>query len=305
MSTRRCLTFVFKPGCLRFTLGTVGVLMLIKASSACGVGYQQENLPPQETGNQSEAAQTPPTPPSPKIDLDALRQNLSEYPDLQVKLNPPNQGVQRVEELPLPQEASQDALTEELEASRQIDEIGSRIRKLMELQKASKLKAPASANPDSDGTNAATSTEPGNLSETTPTTNPAADTNTKSPLDNMQTTRILDTPPDQIALADSLFYTGEIDLAINLYQKVLQATAPGSEDQVWIHYQIASCYRRMNKFDQASKILRKIAEGSDTNPIVVNARWWLDTIERKRKLVNSIDTLEQFIKRKSNEINNE
>ncbi|MCP4081244.1 MAG: tetratricopeptide repeat protein, partial [Planctomycetaceae bacterium] len=98
---------------------------------------------------------------------------------------------------------------------------------------------------------------------------------------------------------------GEIDLAINLYQKVLQATPLGGEDHVWIRYQIASCYRRMNKFDEASKILRQIAEGSDTNPIVVNARWWLDTIERKRKLVNSIAVLEQFIKRKSNEINDE
>lgn len=301
MNIRSYVMAAVQQNGLRFTLGALGVVLLIDASSTRCIGYQQENLPPQETSADPVTPQTN-TPPISKIDLDALRQNLSEYPDLQVELNSSDKGLQQIEELPTPRDITQDALTEELEASRQIEKIGSRIRKLMELQKAAKLKAPSSNNPNP--ANTTPPPEPGNDSVANPTPNPA-DANSKSPLGGIETTRILETPPDQIALADSLFYTGEIDLAINLYQKVLQATPLGGEDHVWIRYQIASCYRRMNKFDEASKILRQIAEGPDTNPIVVNARWWLDTIERKRKLVNSIAVLEQFIKRKSNEINNE
>ncbi len=303
MNIRSYLMAAVQQNGLRFALGALGVLLLIDVSSACRIGYQQERLPPQETPANPLTPQTN-IPPIPKIDLDALRKNLSEYPDLQVELNASDQSLQQIEELPTPRDITQDALTEELEASRQIDQIGSRIRKLMELQKAARLKAPSSNNPTPANITPPPETGNNPVTPTNPTSN-TADANTTSPLGGIETTRILDTPPDQIALADSLFYTGEIDLAINLYQKVLQATPLGGEDHVWIRYQIASCYRRMNKFDEASKILRQIAEGSDTNPIVVNARWWLDTIERKRKLVNSIAVLEQFIKRKSNEINDE
>lgn len=253
---------------------------------------KQELEPPTSTVQQ-------PDPPSLDIDLGALRKNLQDYPELVVDSERPNVNNPPIDELPIPTPSEQDVLAEELEASRQINEIGSRIRKLMELQKS--LPVPT--------TNESKSA-PGNPVVSVPEPTAAnQDTDEFIAIDpsirNIETTRILDTPPDQIALADNLFYTGEIDLALNIYQKALQATPESSENHTWIRFQIAACYRRMEKFDDASKILRKIAEGSDSDPIVVNARWWLDTIERKRKLLESIAILDQFIQRKSDELNDE
>ncbi|MCP4464509.1 MAG: hypothetical protein GY819_17070, partial [Planctomycetaceae bacterium] len=228
MNIRSYLMAAVQQNGLRFALGALGVLLLIDVSSACRIGYQQERLPTQETPANPLTPQTN-IPPIPKIDLDALRKNLSEYPDLQVELNASDQSLQQIEELPTPRDITQDALTEELEASRQIDQIGSRIRKLMELQKAARLKAPSSNDPTPANITPPPETGNNSVTPTNPTPN-TADANTTSPLGGIETTRILDTPPDQIALADSLFYTGEIDLAINLYQKVLQATPLGGED---------------------------------------------------------------------------
>lgn len=239
------------------------------------------------------------TSPSLDLDLGALRKNVQKYPVLVIETEETRKAAQTLEERPVPLPVAQDVLAEELEAARQINEIGSRIRKLMELQRNSPV-------PTTHQSDAPPVTPAVNLSEPDGVNYENDDATKITPtLSHIQTTRILDTPPDKIALADSLFYTGELDLALNIYQRSLQVVPDSREDHVWIRFQIASCYRRMQKFDDAKKILRTIAEGSDKDPIVINARWWLDTIERKRKLLDSIAILDQFIQKKSDELNDE
>lgn len=290
-----------KTKCLAFTwIGLRVACFLLLQWSVCSNIHAQA----QETaGNQESESRLPmtepPVPPALDIDLGALRKNLQNSPELNVDTSQPGSGDPPLEELPIPIPVQQDVLAEELEASRQINEIGSRIRKLMELQKNLPVPTPSNsqAPPNDSVADVPEGPEVNQTTDEFMTIDPS--------IRDMETTRILDTPPDQIALADSLFYTGEIDLALNIYQKALKATPEASENHTWIRFQIAACYRRMENFDDASKILRKIAEGSDNDPIVINARWWLDTIERKRKLLESIAILDQFIQRKSEELNDE
>ena len=238
------------------------------------------------------------------VDLDALRLNLAESPALTID----NELLPNDDQAP--RSIVQNVIQHELEASRQVDEIGARIKNLLELQKErrrqqiermlqqdSSVSAKTSEQPPSDKTEssdtrtAAEAPEAGNEDVTVP--------EPVNPLDDIETTRILSEPPDQHALADSLYYSGESGLALSLYQNALQASSTETADKVWIQFQIACCFRRLQRYDEAATLLRQIVEGPESDPVVNHAKWWLDNIERKRQLADSITTLEQYIKRKT------
>jgi hypothetical protein len=110
---------------------------------------------------------------------------------------------------------------------------------------------------------------------------------------------IVDGPVDRLALADSLFASGQIDLALQTYQQV-DPTALTGEDRLWIEFQLASCHRRLQDYPEAERRYRQIAGHQNGGLFATQSRWWLDAMTSRRTLeadlkrvAQSLQTLEQ------------
>jgi hypothetical protein len=110
---------------------------------------------------------------------------------------------------------------------------------------------------------------------------------------------IVQGPVDRLALADSLFAGGQVDLALQAYEEVDSSTLSG-EDGLWIQYQLASCYRRLLDYPEAEKRYRHVAARPDGGMYATQARWWLDAMTARRSLeadlhrvTQSLQSLEQ------------
>jgi hypothetical protein len=85
---------------------------------------------------------------------------------------------------------------------------------------------------------------------------------------------------DRIALADNLFASNQLEMALPLYFE-LSKEKHSAKDLIWIHYQIASTSRRLRKPDQARKHYRIVAGQKSDGLYPRLSRWWLDTIQRR------------------------
>lgn len=112
---------------------------------------------------------------------------------------------------------------------------------------------------------------------------------------------IVEGPIDRLSLADSLFATKDAELALQMYEQIEpESVAP--EDQQWITYQIAGCYRRLGNFAEAEQRYRRLAGMTDGGWYASQSRWWLDAITTRKSLeadlqrvTNTIQTMEQQI----------
>jgi hypothetical protein len=98
-------------------------------------------------------------------------------------------------------------------------------------------------------------------------------------------------PVDPLALADSLFGADEIQLALETY-RALPPDKRSETDRRWIQYQIASCLRRLDQTGAAEQAYRELLAEKNNDLLGVQARWWLDTIERHKRLRTSLQGLE-------------
>ncbi len=106
--------------------------------------------------------------------------------------------------------------------------------------------------------------------------------------------RVLDKPVDRLALADNLFRSSELEMALQIYQQ-LDRLGPASDDQAWIKYQIANCNRRLGKLDEAKKDFRELANSGVEDFPVPQARWWLDAIDRHAELESRSQRFEEIL----------
>lgn len=125
-------------------------------------------------------------------------------------------------------------------------------------------------------------------------TEPVNHTETPSP-GKVKTKQILARPVDQLNLADSLFQSTETQLALDIYTKLLSMEENHS-DKLWIKFQIAACLRRMGKYDEARSHLRQITDSDSAEFPVPLARWWLEQLDAREKLVKSSQQLDVLIK---------
>jgi len=99
-------------------------------------------------------------------------------------------------------------------------------------------------------------------------------------------------PVDRISLADNLFGTGETELAMRVYSEVEPITVSAS-DRLWVRYQLACCHRRQGASSEAESMYREIANSPDAPDLAMSARWWLDTIQRRKRLEQREQQLRQ------------
>lgn len=99
----------------------------------------------------------------------------------------------------------------------------------------------------------------------------------------LSATTVLDSPVDRLKLADNLFATGEIQLALTMYEAV-RTKDLSAADRHWHTYQQASCHRRLGMYGEAESIYRQLAGNSDAGGVSVLSRWWLERLEERKEL---------------------
>jgi hypothetical protein len=105
---------------------------------------------------------------------------------------------------------------------------------------------------------------------------------------------LVDGPVDRVALADSLFASGEVEFALQAYQQV-DAHTLTVEDRLWIEYQLASCHRRLKNYAEAEKRYRSLAGLAEGGPYATQSRWWLDAITARRSLEADLQRVSETI----------
>ena len=107
---------------------------------------------------------------------------------------------------------------------------------------------------------------------------------------------------DPLELANSLFQTGNYDLALKTYLAVADKIDK-PQDAIWTDYFIASCQRILGDLPAAEKGYRSLVESRRPTRPVEAARWWLDNVERRKSIAATLNDLEASLKVVSGELN--
>lgn len=92
---------------------------------------------------------------------------------------------------------------------------------------------------------------------------------------------VVDGPIDRLGLANNLFAVGEYPLALEMYQET-KGSELSTQQQFWVEYQTANCYRRLGNPAEASNRYRKLASQSEAGWLARQAHWWVEMLESIR-----------------------
>jgi hypothetical protein len=107
---------------------------------------------------------------------------------------------------------------------------------------------------------------------------------------------------NRLALGDSLFGTGQTELALQAYSSIELIRLP-STDRYWIEYQIANCHRRLGNIPEAQQRYRKLAGLVDAGWCAGHARWWLDALNTRAELQKNLETVKNSLKSMEEQLN--
>jgi len=107
---------------------------------------------------------------------------------------------------------------------------------------------------------------------------------------------------DPLELANSLFQTGNYDLALKTYLAVADKVDK-PQDAIWTDYFVASCHRILGDLPAAEKGYRALVESRRPTRPVEAARWWLDNVERRKSIAATLNDLDASLKAVSGEAN--
>ncbi len=115
---------------------------------------------------------------------------------------------------------------------------------------------------------------------------------------------VVDGPVDRLGLADSLFATGEIVQALELYTQLDRNTLTPEQIR-WIDYQQATCYRRLGQPQEAEKRYRDLISRDRSDWIDGLCRWWLTEIDDRCRLEANSAKLQSILDTLNSELENE
>lgn len=111
----------------------------------------------------------------------------------------------------------------------------------------------------------------------------------KNPLDEID---IQTSPLNSLELANSLFITGHYAQASRGYEALLANKEITTLDQDWLRCLAANAYRVQGKVAAAEKLYREVVASKVKSYASDQAKWFLDLLERKKKLRSELDALE-------------
>jgi hypothetical protein len=115
---------------------------------------------------------------------------------------------------------------------------------------------------------------------------------------------VVEGPVDRLGLADSLFATDEVALALEMYSQLDAETYP-PDTTLWIAFQIASCHRRLGAAGEAEKRYRQILAKHQSGWIPDLCRWWLAATQDRSRLAANSEKLSQILKTLETELEND
>jgi hypothetical protein len=107
---------------------------------------------------------------------------------------------------------------------------------------------------------------------------------------------------DRLALGDSLFATGQSDLALQAYSSIELKRLP-AVDRYWIEYQIANCHRRLGNRAEAEQRYRRLAGLVDGGWCAAHARWWLDAMSTRTSLERDLEQVRMSLRTIEEQLN--
>ncbi len=109
----------------------------------------------------------------------------------------------------------------------------------------------------------------------------------------------LPTPPptagkvvDLPALADSLFQAGDHEGALGIY-RLMESTVQSNQDRIAIQYQIACCFRKLGRLNEAAALYREIISADQDRILADCATWQLEAIRWRRDLESQLQQIRQ------------
>ncbi len=110
---------------------------------------------------------------------------------------------------------------------------------------------------------------------------------------------VVDGPIDRLSLANNLFATGQLPLALEMYQEIAPADVT-TQQHFWVDYQTANCQERLGNRTEALNRYRKLAGHPEAGWLSRRAHWCAELIEQIRSLEkslksNSIEKLEAIV----------
>ncbi len=108
------------------------------------------------------------------------------------------------------------------------------------------------------------------------------------------TAAIVDGPIDRLALANNLYATGQLVLALEMYEQIDQS-AVSPQDRYWIEYQMACCLRKLKRIPEAQSRFRRLAAQPEAGVLNEMSRWWLDRIADRAALEADIQRFQKVM----------
>ena len=106
---------------------------------------------------------------------------------------------------------------------------------------------------------------------------------------------VVPTAIDPLELANSLFATGNFELALKTYQAAIKR-ANDPHDVLWTDYFIASCQRIRGDVSQAEVGYRNLAATKRPTYPVATAQWWLTHLERRKGFQTTLSEIDSQLK---------
>ena len=113
---------------------------------------------------------------------------------------------------------------------------------------------------------------------------------TPEPENTIPTESALNGQVDRMALANSLYATGQFEQCLQTLDAVLDSSLT-PDDKLWKVYLRASCHRSLNNTQEAVRIYRTIASGPETAWTHDLALWWLDHLSERDELIKQTELL--------------
>ena len=110
----------------------------------------------------------------------------------------------------------------------------------------------------------------------------------------MASAAIVDGPIDRLALANNLYATGQLVLALEMYEQIDQS-AVSQQDRYWIEYQMACCLRKLKRISDAQARFRRLSAHPDAGVLNEMSRWGLDRITDRAALEADIQRFQKII----------
>ena len=112
---------------------------------------------------------------------------------------------------------------------------------------------------------------------------------------------VVPTAVDPLELANSLFATGNFELALKTYQAAIKR-ANEPHDVLWTDYFIASCHRIRGDVSQAEVGYRNLAATKRPTYPVATAQWWLAHLEKRKGFQTKLAEIDSQLKAISAEV---